>query len=66
VVLRKRVLFLVHPWGDEEALAQLSDGVFRVGDDERSPERLSFDTILDGQALRANLSGCDYYRTFTP
>jgi hypothetical protein len=66
VVLRKGKLFLVQPWGDEEVLVQLEHNVFRVGEDERIPERLCFDTILDGQALRANLSGCDYYRTFTP
>ena len=66
VVSRKGKLFLVEPWGDEEVLVQLGDGVFRVGNDERIPERLCFDTVLGGRALRANLSGCDYYRTFTP
>jgi hypothetical protein len=66
VILRKGVLLLVEPDGDEQVLAPLAGAVFRVGDDERSPERIRFDTILDGQALRATLSGCDYYRTFTP
>jgi hypothetical protein len=27
---------------------------------------LRFDTIIDGHATRANLSGEIYYRTFTP
>jgi CubicO group peptidase (beta-lactamase class C family) len=66
VILRKGKLFLVEPWGDEERLVPLGNGVFRIGHDERTPERLRFDTVLKSRALRANLSGCDYYRTFTP
>jgi len=65
VVLRKGALALIHPSGDEEPLVSLGDGIFRVGEEERSPERIRFDTILNGQALRANLSCGDYYRTFT-
>ncbi len=33
---------------------------------EYSPERLRFDTIVDGYALRARASNCEYYRFFTP
>lgn len=66
VVMRKGQLFLEEPCGDEEVLVPLGHGVFRIGHEERSPERLCFDTILSGRALRANLSGCYYYRTFTP
>jgi len=66
VISCKGKLHLVEPWGDEAVLVPLGDGVFRVGEDEHSPERLRFDAILSGKALRANLSGCDYYRTFTP
>ncbi len=66
VVLRKGVLVLVEPSGDEEPLRPLGDGIFRVGEEERSPERIRFDTILNGQALRMNLSCGDCYRTFTP
>jgi D-alanyl-D-alanine carboxypeptidase len=66
VILRKGRLYLVHPWGDEERLVPLADGEFRVGDDETSPDRLCFGTTLGGQSSHANLSGCDYYRTFTP
>ena len=65
IVLRKGALALIHPSGDEEPLEPLGDGIFRVGEDDRSPERIRFDTILNGQALRANLSCGDYYRTFT-
>ncbi len=49
-----------------EPLIQLPDGSYRVGADERSPERLRFDTVIDGKATRATLSGCALYRTFTP
>ncbi len=65
VVLRKGALALIYPSGNEEPLAPLGDGIFRVGEEERSPERIRFDTILNGQALRANLSCGDCYRTFT-
>jgi hypothetical protein len=44
----------------------LADGTFQIGEDKLSPERLRFDTIIDGQALRALLSGSEYYRFFTP
>ncbi len=65
VVLRKGALALIHPSGEEEPLEPLGGTVFRVGNDDRSPERICFDTILNRQALRANLSCGDYYRTFT-
>lgn len=66
VILRRDRLWLVLPSGEETALVPLADGAFRIGEDERLPERLRFDTVVGGQALRANLAGCDYYRTFTP
>lgn len=66
VVMRGGALLLIRPAADEDPLAPLTEGVFRVGEAEHSPERIRFDTILDGKAIRANLSGCDYYRTFTP
>jgi CubicO group peptidase (beta-lactamase class C family) len=66
IVLRKGALALIHPSGPEEPLVPLGSTVFRVGKDDRSPERIRFDTILNGRALRANLSCGDYYRTFTP
>jgi D-alanyl-D-alanine carboxypeptidase len=65
VVLRKGALALIVPSGDEEPLVPLGDGIFRVGEEERSPERIRFDPILNGQALRANFSCGDCYRTFT-
>jgi len=59
-------LILTIPTGEEMALAPMPDGAFREADDERSPERLRFDVIVGGKALRANLSGCHYYRVPTP
>jgi D-alanyl-D-alanine carboxypeptidase len=66
VVIRKGALVFLHPTGEEEPLEQVGESLFRVGLDARSPERLWFDTVVDGHALRANLSGETYYRTFTP
>ena len=51
---------------DERApMMPLEDGGFRVGERDWSPERLRFDTIIDGVAQRALLSGAPYTRTFT-
>jgi hypothetical protein len=66
VVARRGVLLLVEPSGEQALLSELEPGVFRVGAAAYSPEWLRFDTIVDGQALRARLSTCDYYRFFTP
>lgn len=46
----------------EQPLSPVSDGSFRIGDDAASPERVRFDSIADGRALRAWLSGWPYYR----
>ncbi len=66
VVQRKGELVLIMPDGEEEPLTPLDEWSFRVGEPDYSPEFIQFDTVVDGQALRAVLSGCDYYRTFTP
>ena len=50
-------------WGDDKPLTELGDVEFRVGEEEWSPERLSFDAFVGGKALRANLSGETYYRS---
>ena len=65
VILRKGVLTLVWPSGDEEPLTPIGKDRFRIGD-ETSPERLRFSQIVKGQALCVNYSGSDYYRFFTP
>jgi hypothetical protein len=66
VVLRKGELLLIEPNGDEELLKPLENGHFRIGADPGSPERIRFDTLIEGRADRAIFSGCPYYRTFTP
>ena len=64
IVLRKGQLLLVSPSGGEQVLIPVGDG-FAL-DDKESAERIVFDTIVDGSALRATLSGVAYYRSFTP
>ena len=66
IVLRKGALLLMYPTSGLERLMPLGDGLFRIGEDPRSPETLSFDAVAQGRALRANYSGCPYYRTYTP
>jgi D-alanyl-D-alanine carboxypeptidase len=66
VVLRQGALRLIYPWGEESLLRPDGDG-FRVDDEPEGPERFVFDTIVDGQALRAGSPGSEtYYRFFTP
>jgi D-alanyl-D-alanine carboxypeptidase len=66
IILRRSSLFLVSPGGHEEVLVPRSDGSFRVGEDERMPEGIRFDWVVDGVSMRAIYSGTDLYRTFTP
>ena len=66
IVVRKGELLLVSPSGQEQTLHPLGDG-FRVGDEPDSPERIAFDTLVEGETLRARQAGgADYYRFFTP
>jgi CubicO group peptidase (beta-lactamase class C family) len=62
VVLRKGQLILIYPFGEERPLVPINDSEFRVGENKLSPERIRFDVIVDGQALRANYSCGEYYR----
>jgi hypothetical protein len=50
----------------EQPLTALDDGSFRVGWATHSPEHLRFDCFVHGKALRAVLSGAEYYRVDTP
>ena len=47
-------------------LTPLSDGMFRAGVEEWSPERISFGPVINGRATRMKFSGVEFYRTFTP
>jgi D-alanyl-D-alanine carboxypeptidase len=62
IVVRKGELVLIYASGDEEPLVSMDGGAFRLGMDPNSPEHIRFDTIVDGQALHANLSCGEYYR----
>jgi len=70
IVLRKGALALIFFAGDdsglEELLVPLENGVFRVGEEEFSPERISFNTLINGQMMRARLSCYEFYRVSTP
>jgi CubicO group peptidase (beta-lactamase class C family) len=61
VFLRKGKL-----WLGDDPLVPLSGGLFRVGDEEYSPERVSFDGLSGGHALKMNFSGVDFYRRPEP
>ena len=65
VLLRKGKLWLAEPSGGERELVELAPGLFQAGT-EVTAERVRFDSLVDGQALRLNLSGLDFYRTLTP
>lgn len=68
VAAREGRLVLGTDWTDgseRHLLTPLGDGGFRVGEPDWTPERLLFDTAVDGRAQRAVLSGTPYYRTFT-
>jgi hypothetical protein len=49
----------------EHRLTELESGTFRVGH-EWSPDRVRFDTVVDGRALRAVFDAAPYYRTLSP
>lgn len=62
VVIRKGQLFV----GGDQPLAAVERGVFRPADDPSDADRVTFDTFANGQALRMNYSGIEFFRTFTP
>lgn len=66
VVLRDGKLVFIDPSAGEEPMHPLPDGSFRIGEDPRSPERISFDMVIGGKAYRACVSGGRLHRTFTP
>jgi D-alanyl-D-alanine carboxypeptidase len=68
IVLRRGRLVLTAPWEDEAdpELVPLVDGSFRVGVEPWRPDRIRFDTIVEGAALRAIYNEAVWYRSFTP
>lgn len=61
VVMRKGQLFI----DGAQALVPRGDGKFGIGDPE-APDWISFESIVDGRAMRLNLSGIIFRRVFTP
>jgi D-alanyl-D-alanine carboxypeptidase len=68
VVVRAGRLVFLAAWADEADLdlVPLGDGSFRVGVEEWRPDRLRFDTFVEGRALRAIYDEAVWYRSFTP
>jgi hypothetical protein len=66
VFVRKGQMVLQWFGSYEQPLTALNDGSFRVGWATYSPERLHFDCLVRGKALRAVLSGAEDYRVDTP
>ena len=61
IVVRKGQLLI----GGDQPLVEVSPGVFRFEDDA-GVDRVTFDTIIEGRAIHANVAGVDFYRAFTP
>ena len=61
VVMRKGQLFL----DGTQPLVPRGDGKFGIGDPE-GPDWISFESIVDGRAMRLSFSGIIFRRVFTP
>jgi D-alanyl-D-alanine carboxypeptidase len=61
IVLRKGQLFV----DGVQPLVPRGDGKFAIGDPE-APDWISFESIVDGRAMRMNYSGIVFRRAFTP
>jgi CubicO group peptidase (beta-lactamase class C family) len=61
IVLRKGQLFI----DGVQPLVPRGDGKFAIGDPE-GPDWISFESIVDGRAMRLNQSGILFRRAFTP
>jgi hypothetical protein len=51
-------------WGECRPLVPLEDGSFRLGEEPWSPERVRFDTLLEGRYLRAWHGATPFHRPF--
>jgi D-alanyl-D-alanine carboxypeptidase len=60
VVLRKGRL-----WFGGDPLVPLGPGLFRLGEEEHAPNRIRFEDVANGRALRAVVSGTEFRRTET-
>jgi len=66
IVKYKGALVYIDPMGDEQVLHQLETGLFRIGEEPRSPEFIRFEVVINDKAMQAILSGGVYSRIFTP
>ncbi|MEA2558650.1 MAG: hypothetical protein QOH06_154 [Acidobacteriota bacterium] len=57
VILRKGRL-----WLGGAPLMPLGGGLFRIGEEEHEPDRMRFEEVFDGRALRAYISGTEFRR----
>jgi D-alanyl-D-alanine carboxypeptidase len=62
LIIRKGQLMV----GGDQPLAPVEPGVFRPADDPSDADRITFDMFANGQAMRMNYSGIEFFRTFTP
>ena len=60
------VLISLNEFGTPLLLEPLGEGLFRMGEETYSPERVRFDTIMHGTATRMMFSGVPLYRRETP
>lgn len=62
LVIRKGELLV----SGDQPLRAVEPRVFRPADDPSDADRVTFDTFANGQAMRMNYSGIEFFRTFTP
>jgi CubicO group peptidase (beta-lactamase class C family) len=62
VVIRKRQLLI----GGDQELAVVEPRVFRFADDPGDTDRITFDSFVDDKATRMDVSGIEFFRTYTP
>jgi len=65
VLLRKGKLWLANAGGGERMLVEIEPGIFQIGEEETA-ERLRLFEVVGGRALRAQVSGAEFFRFFTP
>jgi D-alanyl-D-alanine carboxypeptidase len=51
--------------GGDTPLVPLGPGLFRIGDEDHSPDRVRFGNVVNGRALVATFNGVDYRRIET-
>lgn len=52
-------------WLGGAPLVPLGPGLFRLGEEEHAPDRIRFDDVVNGKALRAVVSGSEFRRVET-